>query len=347
MGSSASVPTDTQSGSRTETPVAVASAVTSSSSSAASTERSQFPTPTGREYDLIDELASELPNVIDEESRRQVDEYIADCDGGKGPMVACHSMAEYLSLFERKHVEAMRLYENCCFRPATDKSPNGILVEDGEKGGGKKSKAYPPSCYNLAQFRMTGKGRTTFDRAEGFRLFDRGCRAGHSPSCFLQAKMLLSAHRMPGEGVPHDPKRAAELYDRVCATGDSVACFTLATMLLRGDRVAPEADNVSPSEARGKAPIARRRNEADRRRRPSDDAPTSVPRDPARAENLLLQGCGRAHAPSCFNLAVMYSNGDDGVAKDQEKAAQYRKRTNELVKLYGGFGVPGTDARGA
>ena len=77
-------------------------------------------------------------------------------------MVACFSMAEYLSLFLRKHAEAETLYANTCFRPPTDKSPNGVLLDNG------KSKAYPPACFNLAQMRMTGKGGTKFDRKEGY-----------------------------------------------------------------------------------------------------------------------------------------------------------------------------------
>jgi hypothetical protein len=46
-----------------------------------------YPTPTGREYDAIDQLAAELPNVIDEESRQQVEDYRQACNNGKGPMV--------------------------------------------------------------------------------------------------------------------------------------------------------------------------------------------------------------------------------------------------------------------
>ena len=46
-----------------------------------------FPIPTGHEYDAIDRIAAELPNVIDDESRQQVEDYRQACDNGKGPMV--------------------------------------------------------------------------------------------------------------------------------------------------------------------------------------------------------------------------------------------------------------------
>ena len=80
---------------------------------------------------------------LDDESRRQVEEYVADCDNGYGPMAACFSTAEYLSLFERKHVEAVHLLENSCFRPKSDKSQNGVEADG--------TKAYLPACCNLGR----------------------------------------------------------------------------------------------------------------------------------------------------------------------------------------------------
>jgi len=68
-------------------------------SDANASSSSPFPTPTGKEYDLIDSIAAELPSIIDEESNEQVQDYIQACNKGRGPMVACFSTAEYLSLF--------------------------------------------------------------------------------------------------------------------------------------------------------------------------------------------------------------------------------------------------------
>lgn len=57
----------------------------SSATDASSSE--VYPTPKGNEYDAIDKIAAELPNVIDDESRQQVEDYKQACDNGKGPMV--------------------------------------------------------------------------------------------------------------------------------------------------------------------------------------------------------------------------------------------------------------------
>lgn len=297
-----------------------------------------FPEPTGKEYDLIDRIASELPAVIDEESSQQVQDYIEACDNGKGPMVACYSTAEYLSLFLRKHKEASTLYENTCFRPGSDKSANGVKMDRG------RSTAYPPACFNLAQMRMTGKGGTKFSRLDGYQLFDRACRAGHGGSCMMQAKMLASYPGSLGKRIPYNPRRAGELLNGVCENGDSLSCFTLATMLLRGDNVNAEADNVTPDEARGAVPIKKRKNEEDRKKN-GNDSRIALERDPKRAEELLLKSCEQSgHAPSCYNLAVMYTQGDDGIEKDEAKAKVYQDKTEEYVEKFGGFGFGGSMA---
>lgn len=289
-----------------------------------------FPVPTGKEYELMDQLAAELPNIIDDQSRQQVEDFRQACDDGKGPMVACFATAEYLSLFERKHKEAAQLYHNACFRPKTDKSPNGVMVDG--------TKAYPPACYNLAQMLMTGKG-VQFDRLKGYQYFDRACQGGHGGACHMQAKMLCSEPGALGKGIPYNPKKAADLLQTVCDNGDPISCFTLATMLLRGDYVSADATNVTPQEARGEVKVQKRENEKDRAKS-QDDKRISLPRDPPRAEQLLLNACNTSgHAPSCYNLAVMYNQGDDGVPKDEEKAKKYLTKVEEMVSKFGGFGM--------
>lgn len=321
-------------------PFPPSSSSTSSSSSTAtdggsSSQQQQsqqpiFPDPTGNEYSAIDKLQAELPSIIDEESQQQVDDYKEACDGGKGPMVACFATAEFISMFERKHLEAYELFENTCFRPITDRSPNGKEVDG--------TKAYPPACFNLAKTLMTGKGGAKADRDRAYTIFDRACRAGHGGACHIQAKMLLSPPGSLGKNVPYDPYKAMDLYQQVCDTGDSVSCFTLATMLLRGDKINKLARNATPQELKGEEPVQRRTNEDDRSPNVSNDF-EYIPRDPPRARDLLQSACRTgAHAPSCFNLAVMYEHGDDGVPADKEKAAEFKKKTEKAVQTLGGLG---------
>ena len=183
---------------------------------------------------------------------------------------------------------------------------------------------------------MTGKGGVPADRKRAYDIFDRACRAGHGGACHIQAKMLLSPPGALGKGVPYDPFKAMDLYQQVCDTGDAVSCFTLATMLLRGDKISKQAKNATPQELKGETPVAKRTNEDDRSRGRDEDY---IPRDPKRAEQLLLAGCSTgAHAPSCFNLAVMYENGDDGIPADHAKAEEYKKKVEKMVQTFGGIG---------
>ena len=259
-----------------------------------------------------------------------MEDYIQACDNGKGPMVACYATGEYISLFERKHLEAAELYRNVCFRPKTDKSPNGKLVDG--------TKAYPAGCYNLAKMTMTSKGGVKYDPGESYRLFDRACRGGHGGACYLQAQLLCTRPGSLGKGVPHDPLKATELYQQNCDLyQDSNSCFTLANMLLRGGNVSKTADNVSPQEARGEASVVVRENEAPREATDKDKFYV-IPRQPARAEKLLRQACDTSsHMAACHNLVVMYRQGDEGVPKDEEKAQEYEKKTQKMMDIFGGF----------
>jgi TPR repeat protein len=164
--------------------------------------------------EALDKLAEQLPNVIDDESRQQVEDYKQACDNGKGPMAACFATGEFLSLFERKHREAAELYRNVCFRPKTDKSPNRALIDG--------TMSYPAGCYNLAKMLMTGKGVVKPDRLEAYQLFDRACRGGHGGACYLQAQILCTPQGELGMNIPHDPKKAMELYQSNCDEGDSI-----------------------------------------------------------------------------------------------------------------------------
>jgi uncharacterized protein len=188
----------------------------------------------------------------------------------------------------------------------------------------------------MAKVLMTGKGGVKADRQRAYDTFDRACRAGHGGACHIQAKMLLAPPGALGKGVPYDPFKAMDLYQQVCDTGDSVSCFTLATMLLRGDKINKQARNATPQEMRGQEPVVKRTNEEDRARNSQEDY---IPRDPKRAEQLLQLGCSTgSHAPSCFNLAVMYENGDDGIPADPVKAEEYKKKTEKLIETFGGLG---------
>lgn len=60
-------------------------------------------------------------------------------------------------------------------------------------------------------------------------------------------------------------------------------------------------------------------------------------RDPKKAIGLLERACNSSHAPSCYNLAVMYKSGDIGVPKNDAEFEKYKDITNRLIKQFGGL----------
>ncbi len=60
-------------------------------------------------------------------------------------------------------------------------------------------------------------------------------------------------------------------------------------------------------------------------------------RNPALAIQYLQKSCASNHAPSCFNLAVLYKKGDTNVNPDEAKFEEFKKLTETLVAKYGGL----------
>ena len=70
---------------------------------------------------------------------------------------------------------------------------------------------------------------------------------------------------------------------------------------------------------------------------PLDAEKPEVTRNPAKAITYLERACSANHAPSCYNLAVLFKKGDKGVEPDQKKFEEFRDRTNTLITQFGGI----------
>ena len=58
-------------------------------------------------------------------------------------------------------------------------------------------------------------------------------------------------------------------------------------------------------------------------------------RSPQRALPHLEKACDANHIRACYNLAVLYKKGDEGIPPNKELFKEYKRRTQELVKQYG------------
>ena len=166
---------------------------------------------------------------------------------------------------------------------------------------------YAASCFNLAKLHMAGKGIKQDDE-EAIRLFSKACSDGkHMAACYHQGVLaFLSAD---GKN-PHKPQQARDgrkqhealvLLEKNCRSlGEVDSCYFVGSYLLN-----PETD---PKR-----------------------------RDPAKALDLLKKACAGNHAPSCYNLAVLFKQGEKGVAKDDEQFAHCKAKTEDLVSRFGGL----------
>jgi len=166
---------------------------------------------------------------------------------------------------------------------------------------------YAASCFNLAKLHMAGKGIKQDDE-EAQRLFGKACKDGnHMAACYHQG--VLSFLAADGKN-PFKPQQARDdkkqqealgLLEKNCtALGEVDSCYFVGSYLLN-----PETD-------------PKRRN-------------------PAKALDLLQRACAGNHAPSCFNLAVLFKNGETGVKADEAQFQLFKKKTEDLVSRFGGL----------
>ena len=170
------------------------------------------------------------------------------------------------------------------------------------------AKHYPSSCFNYATQLITGQGVDQQDLKGAYTRLDKACDRDHAPACELLGRLLLR-----GDGCKQDPKRAAKHLEYACNEGLPGACHRLAAILLRAEKPEVSEDGTQRKYAK------------------------NLPkRSPVKALPLLETGCRHRHAPSCFNLARLYKNGDAGVPSDAAKFNEIDGQLQELVRQRGG-----------
>jgi TPR repeat protein len=271
----------------------------------------------------------------------------SDCDNGS--VIACHSLAEFTSVVMEDFEGAYAIFNKGCYveremkeSVASGKSLGQGTVRGTDPKDGKSSAIlYPPSCFNLGRHYLIGKG-VKRDDVQAYDAFNRGCTVGnHLPSCHHLSIMLLDDTQEEKKTVKKlkaDINRAAVLLEESCVEGgDQESCYMVGGLFLKGKSSTPPAA-VAPAVA----PIVA----ADGSTAP---APLiSIPpkpfnddllkKDALRASKFYDVACKSGHAPSCFNLAVMFKHGDVGIPADEKKFEKYKGMTETLVQQGGGLG---------
>lgn len=244
---------------------------------------------------------------IDDAYETKMVAFEIDCNDGKGEPIACHHAAEYFALVKEEYNKAAKIYQMNCY-----------------------NKNYGPSCFNLARYHLAGKGVEQSD-PQAEKLFETACTGQHLQACYFQALMLYTN----GFKTVNSPKTAN-------IDQDSTAISTTTTSSSLTEIKSPaqiEIEKVKKGKALKLFEWACDQGENDScyfvgSHYLKKDNPE---RDPIKSIEHLERGCRTNHAPSCYNLAVLYKNGDTGVPQNNEQFEKYKELTTTLVQQYGGL----------
>jgi len=166
-----------------------------------------------------------------------------------------------------------------------------------EKNCHREKNPYYPSCFNLGKLYLSGRGSIKQNDELAASNFKRACDNGHLQACYHQGVLKYLLNDGSGEGEVKDEVQQSvgiRVLEKACMDGELDSCYFAGTHYI----------NKQTSDAY---------------------------RSPLKGAELMKKACDSNHAPSCFNLAVMYKHGDTGVASDPAKYESYRQKTQALV----------------
>lgn len=124
-------------------------------------------------------------------------------------------------------------------------------------------------------FRLVERSRDAAAVKQALALFTKACDGGDALGC-----SNLASFTWDGEGVPRDPKKAAQYAEKACTGGDAFGCGTLGSLWAQGEL--------------GK-------------------------KDAAKALGYFTRACEGGSASGCNQVGMAYASGE-GVKKDLERA---------------------------
>ena len=207
-----------------------------------------------------------------------------------------------------------------------------------ECNGGKGN---PNACHHVGEYFSVIRD----EHARAAKIYENNCTSnGYGASCFKLAKLYLS-----GKGVDNDDTKAGQYFKQACDKDHLPACYHAGILKYLTATSDEKNDKL---------------NEADRRKLVKDSmrilqdtcekgdvescyvsasqlikphALSDLKKDAPKALTYLHKGCDMNHPPSCYNLAVMYNKGAEGVPADQEKFKEYKEKTKSMYSLFGGL----------
>jgi TPR repeat protein len=201
----------------------------------------------------------------------------------------------------------------------------GVLVSRGKVSGVDAKEAVaifdkgcqkgsPSACVNFG-LRTMGS-----DRDKSIATLEKACRDGESRGCSFAAMAYRGK----------DEEKAAKLLVAGCNGGDHSACVTAAIMYSGGSKTLPKDEKkalmLNMRACNGGVGTACA-NAGE-----SHELGIGTPANPTEAARLYTRGCMMSPS-SCWGIGILSQIGSPGVAKSDERAKDYYKRSCQ-----GGFG---------
>jgi TPR repeat protein len=263
-----------------------------------------------REMDLaLDEL-----NLVDERYEEKMAAFEVDCNDGEGSGQACHHVGEFFSVIKNDRKRSKIIFENNCYR---------------------NNEPYYPSCFNLGKLYLAGKGGLEQDDNKAGIEFKKACDGGHLQACYHLG--VLEYINGNGTGI-EDKSPSPSPSPSPSSSLSSPSSSSIITTKQRDVEKQINAINILEKACND--------GEADscyfaanyylNKKNPDNN------RNPEKAAKLMEISCTRNNAPSCYNLAVLYKLGDEGVPINLEKHILFKEKTEQLIA--GGSSLNGTRA---
>ena len=236
--------------------------------------------------------------------QRGLDMLLRGCDGGVA--MACGVAARWLG--EGTHASDIPAAQQLLARLEGERT---CLVGQAE------------SCFQIGVLFYYGRDAFPRDRASSSRAFARGCDLGDSRACNNLGDAMAY-----GDGLGRDVEGAASSFLKACRLGEPLGCANLGYMVEHGEGVprdVPRArglyrDACTAGDVYGCLHLDLLA---------AEDA--GAPRDPDRALAHWRHACEQGrNARACAFVGVMYEDGPDGVARDEEKSMQAMARACDL-----------------
>lgn len=179
------------------------------------------------------------------------------------------------------------------------------------------------ACFQIGVLFYYGREAFPRDRAGASRAFSRGCDLGDSRACNNLGDALAY-----GDGIGRDVEGAASTFLKACRLGEPLGCANLGYMAEHGEGIPRDVararglyrDACTAGDVYGCLHLDLLA---------AQDA--GAPRDPDRALAHWRHACEQGRvARACAFVGVMYEDGPDGVARDEERSMQAMTRACDL-----------------